>query len=544
MQAACGAGWTRWIGVFGVALALAACAGAVEAPGDAPICGDGVLQRGELCDGDLLGELTCSDLDPATVGTPRCTAQCTVDLAPCTLPVSVEPVPEPQPDGETMGVGNVVGALDWQRARDLAADDPRQPIARASGRIDYSDGGGSYRCSATLIAADLLATNHHCAPDAAAAATVRFRAETETGGAGTLSFRCPELVFTDCGHDVSVLRCEREPYGDRLPGELYGWAPIALDPPAAGDRIDVIHTNCDYRDQGDPWCTPVKLVSPGRVSRYGAECITFSGERTCGNCRSEVPHARHDADTLGGSSGGGVFDAASHALIGLNWGGVVAPDDTGGHNFFASLGDLVDRNPQAAAVLRPLAEVAPEPEPDEVFEPEPEPEPVPEPLGGAACVIISEYVEGRGYDKAIELRNCGDETMALATVTVCLESNGRDAAAEGCSAQLTLAGALAPDAVITLCHPDADLGVPCDVVDRRVTNFNGDDRLILLRTGTAVGDGAWFDVFGEAGVAPGGRPWADVTLRRVDDTPHREGAFPLHTLFDAYPLGTVDGLGD
>lgn len=50
-----------------------------------PVCGDGVAEPGEECDGDDLAGLTCPDVDPMTAGgTLLCTAGCTFDSSGCT----------------------------------------------------------------------------------------------------------------------------------------------------------------------------------------------------------------------------------------------------------------------------------------------------------------------------------------------------------------------------------------------------------------------------------------------------------------------------
>ncbi|MBU1898703.1 trypsin-like peptidase domain-containing protein [Myxococcota bacterium] len=684
-----------------------------------------------------------------------CREDCSLDAIACVFEeITVGHPEECATSGECAGVGNIIDEVDWIDTRELE-EGPRRERARASGRISFREGGVSSRCSATLIDDDLLITNHHCAPDAEVASTVRFYPTSEKGVSSYQqqldSFTCPELVATDCAHDVSLLRCQPHATSGELPGELHGVVPLLLDAPQLHDEIYVIHTNCDFRDR---WCTPYKLLSPGVITRFGGECISFSGEPSCGNCRSDTRQARHNADTLGGSSGGGVFDAAEHALIGLNWGGISREDNTGGWNYTASLADLVEYDEAFAQILLPLVnreppapltpseqiaaarglqrgtrliegawvtyivpevgsssagfiiqaarkgpalfveavnagveegdlvsvvitevesqdgrahavawrdlrvlergeapelvqplaeagaledqieeydleilggalriagdfrpaggafeevpitvegsedagaltlrlprdlrarltwlqegarftaprlplwryrdkaqlgawyaedltpEIVPEPEPTPEPAPEPEPEPEPEPTPEGACLIISEYVEGSAYNKAIEIYNCGAE-LSLSRVGVCLETN----ASSVCSRQILLEGVLAPGGLFTLCNSGISAGLlpagGCDLSENSVSNFNGDDRLALFLDKDGSGRfeperDTILDVFGALGGVPSGRPWANLTLRRCDLTPASGEEDVVFERFSSHPQDDLSHLG-
>jgi hypothetical protein len=57
--------------------------GDVDTEGALANCGDGMRQAGESCDGEDLGEVTCSDLG-FEKGTLACTGSCAFDVSGCT----------------------------------------------------------------------------------------------------------------------------------------------------------------------------------------------------------------------------------------------------------------------------------------------------------------------------------------------------------------------------------------------------------------------------------------------------------------------------
>lgn len=80
-------------GFFAIALVLAACGGEDTGSGGSggggggtasSLCGNGKVDEGEECDGDV-GDLTCADVDPEReTGTPTCDASCKIDASSCT----------------------------------------------------------------------------------------------------------------------------------------------------------------------------------------------------------------------------------------------------------------------------------------------------------------------------------------------------------------------------------------------------------------------------------------------------------------------------
>ncbi|KTF10247.1 ExeM/NucH family extracellular endonuclease [Pseudoalteromonas sp. 10-33] len=133
----------------------------------------------------------------------------------------------------------------------------------------------------------------------------------------------------------------------------------------------------------------------------------------------------------------------------------------------------------------------------------------------SANLIISEYVEGSGYNKAIELYNTSSSEISLGDYTLQRYSNGSSTV----STELTLSGTLAANSTYVIVNADsrADAGLiaKADLSDS-VVNFNGDDALVLVKGTTVV------DSFGQRGVDPGsswsegGVETANKTLRRKD----------------------------
>lgn len=328
---------------------------------------DGVREAGEQCDGQDLGGMTCASFQEGAQGTLRCSTSCTLDARGCFFDAKKEEPASCEDRGDCAMANNIMNATpSWIDASELA-DGPHAQNAAANGKIYIPS--ASTRCSATLIDDDLIITNQHCVGSAAEAQGVRFYPTWETGVSDYQRYLdsviCDELVLTDCSYDVTVLRCSPHVASGQLPGTRYGVASIALERPAEGSEIYLLHTNCDYRSSGSCNNQDVKLLSPGVMTEIETDaCISFAGEGWCQNCRSNAIQLHHTCDSLGGSSGGGLFDASTHRLFALNWGGVQRANDTGGYNYGTALADLVLSRSDFAALLTPLAESEPTPEPE------------------------------------------------------------------------------------------------------------------------------------------------------------------------------------
>ncbi len=111
--------------------------------------------------------------------------------------------------------------------------------------------------------------------------------------------------------------------------------------------------------------------------------------------------------------------------------------------------------------------------------------------------VISEYIEGSSYNKAIELYNGRGLAIDLSNYMLALYSNGSPSP----TASVTLSGTLAAGDTYVIAHGSADLQILAiaDLTNSSVINFNGDDAIALIR----VSDGSYVDVFGQIGFDPG-----------------------------------------
>ena len=189
----------------------------------------------------------------------------------------------------------VVGAVDWQSTATLADGTAERAAARATGYLSLPALGK--RCTAFLVAPDVVLTNHHCTSTAehAAGAYVSFGYEDGSNDAAT--YACDVFLGADATLDVAVLQCPGRP------GDARGVLELEDRLAADGEDVYVLHQNCDYKH--DPGCAPTKKISRGAVLEVGVEIA-------------------HDADTLGGSSGAPMLSSTTHQVIGLHHVGVGA----------------------------------------------------------------------------------------------------------------------------------------------------------------------------------------------------------------------------
>lgn len=168
-------------------------------------------------------------------------------------------------------------------------------------------------------------------------------------------------------------------------------------------------------------------------------------------------------------------------------------------------------------------------------------------------LLISEYVEGSSFNKAVEIYNGTAGSVDLTTGQYRLELYSNGAASPSQSVLLT--GSIAAGGVLVLCHASADAAIlaECDVQSSSVINFNGDDALVLRKASGSAGTGTVVDSLGQVGTDPGSE-WgtgvtstADNTIRRketvcVGDTTLGD-AFDPATEWDGFANNTFSGLG-
>ncbi len=159
----------------------------------------------------------------------------------------------------------------------------------------------------------------------------------------------------------------------------------------------------------------------------------------------------------------------------------------------------------------------------------------------AAELFISEYIEGAGNDKAIEIVNPTYVAADLAGYSLRIYANGSTS-----PSTIGLAGTLAPGDVWLVCNSAASFAGLCDLTTGSLS-FNGDDAVALAAGGANV------DVIGRVGERPDPE-WGSGTTSTADNTLRRksrvragdaDGGDPFDPAFewDGYLSGTIDGLG-
>lgn len=167
-------------------------------------------------------------------------------------------------------------------------------------------------------------------------------------------------------------------------------------------------------------------------------------------------------------------------------------------------------------------------------------------LGGTSGVItagpaaaqgtglyISEYVEGTGNNKAIELFNPGAEAVDLSGYRVAVYANGKTTANS-----YALSGEVAPGETFLFGHSGAAFADRLDA-SSGAGLWNGDDAVVLYRGDEVV------DSLGRVGEQPAGGAWGTGKASTKDSTLRRTGGVPDTTIDDAFDPATAgwEGFG-
>ncbi|MEM6348410.1 MAG: lamin tail domain-containing protein, partial [Bacteroidota bacterium] len=164
--------------------------------------------------------------------------------------------------------------------------------------------------------------------------------------------------------------------------------------------------------------------------------------------------------------------------------------------------------------------------------------------GGISELFFSEYVEGSGFTKYVEIYNGTGSTVDLSDYEFRIFFNGSTT-----STNQTLSGSLNDGEVLVLANPSATAYTGA-VVNVSAVNFNGDDALGLYNTVS----GTYVDIFGHIGEDPGAQ-WvqgsfntANATLVRNADvtagvTSSSAGFPELGTEWTEFSQNTVSNLG-
>ena len=115
-------------------------------------------------------------------------------------------------------------------------------------------------------------------------------------------------------------------------------------------------------------------------------------------------------------------------------------------------------------------------------------------LAQTTDLFISEYIEGSGFNKAVEIYNGTADPIDISAYTLDRYSNG---AATPLSIPLS-GGMVNPGEVFVIANPSADAAILALADQTSVEiNFNGDDALVLREGSFPV------DSFGQVGMDPG-----------------------------------------
>ncbi|AUU20959.1 ExeM/NucH family extracellular endonuclease [Aeromonas caviae] len=137
-----------------------------------------------------------------------------------------------------------------------------------------------------------------------------------------------------------------------------------------------------------------------------------------------------------------------------------------------------------------------------------------------AQLLITEYLEGSGNNKALELSNLGSDAVALSQYRLALYANGKPIS-ESPTNSLALQGTLAPGATLVLANPSANAEILAKA-NQTSGNlvFNGDDALVLYRGSEII------DSVGQVGVDPG-TAWVSGNVSTLDMTLRRKATVTM-----------------
>jgi predicted extracellular nuclease/endonuclease I len=157
-------------------------------------------------------------------------------------------------------------------------------------------------------------------------------------------------------------------------------------------------------------------------------------------------------------------------------------------------------------------------------------------------LIISEYVEGSSFNKAIEIANLTGGEVDLSNYTIQLYSNG----AESITKQQTLSGILAANSVFVIANPAASAQIQALAdLNSSIIDFNGDDVFVLADAQGSV------DVIGQIGVktewGTGDASTSNNTIRRKLTVTQGDNdgsdAFDPSIEWDGFEINNIEDLG-
>ena len=163
---------------------------------------------------------------------------------------------------------------------------------------------------------------------------------------------------------------------------------------------------------------------------------------------------------------------------------------------------------------------------------------------GCDGVFFSEYIEGSGSNKVLEIYNASGATVDLTTIQIHRYNNGGTTSPDTFDMQ----GAIAAYDVFLIGNDNADPTI-LSLFDTTgsATFYNGDDYLLLIDIAT----NDTLDIFGEFGVDPGSGWPVDTgftnnftLVRQFNVTEGTSSWAVSSTQWDVYPINTFSFLGD
>lgn len=160
----------------------------------------------------------------------------------------------------------------------------------------------------------------------------------------------------------------------------------------------------------------------------------------------------------------------------------------------------------------------------------------------SADLLISEYLEGTGFNKAIEIYNPTGAVIDFTGYAVAVYTNGNATP----NITFNLTGQLASDDVYVIANSQADpLILAVTDTTSGVCNFNGNDAVALLKNGNPI------DIIGQIGfnpgtnwTLPGGGATSDFTLIRNSNISIPETVWNIsQNQWSGQPLNTFTFLG-
>ncbi|WP_075340854.1 endonuclease [Tenacibaculum agarivorans] len=153
--------------------------------------------------------------------------------------------------------------------------------------------------------------------------------------------------------------------------------------------------------------------------------------------------------------------------------------------------------------------------------------------GTTTELIISEYVEGSSFNKAIEIANFTGSTVNLSGYSLQKTTNGNNS----WGSTLNLSGQLANGEVYVIAHSSASSAITSNAnqtISGGVVNFNGNDAVALFKNSSII------DVVGTSNSSSNfGK---DVTLRRKSSITSPNTSYTTSE-WDSLANNTSDGLG-